>query len=138
MEETLMEETLDRLRAAHQPVPVPLELPTHEDLVDVEEELLLSIPREMRRFLLEASDVVTGSIEPVTAADPHSHTYLSEVAALAWSKGLERYLLPLCEVNGNYYCVDPDGEVLFWRDGELTDQTWDDVWHWIDDVWLES
>ncbi|MAN52719.1 MULTISPECIES: SMI1/KNR4 family protein [unclassified Marinimicrobium] len=133
-----MEETLERLRAAHQPVPVPLELPSHEDLVDVEEEVLLPIPREMRRFLLLASDVVTGSLEPVTAADPHAHTYLPEVAAVAWSMGLPRYLLPLCETNGNYYCVEPEGEVLFWRDGDLSDESWDDVWRWIDEVWLES
>lgn len=133
-----MEETLERLRAAHQPVPVPLELPTHDDLVDAEEELLLPIPREMRRFLLEASDVVTGTLEPVTAADPNAHTYLPEVAAQAWADGLERYLLPLCEVNGNYYCVEPEGEVLYWEQGELTDQSWETVWHWIDEVWLES
>lgn len=133
-----MEDTLRRLRAAHQPIPVPLELPSHEELVDVEEELLLPIPREMRRFLMEASDIVTGSLEPVTAADPHAHTHLSEVAATAWSRGVPRYLLPLCEVNGNYYCVDPDGEVVYWREGDLTDETWDDVWQWAREVWLES
>lgn len=133
-----MEDTLKRLRAAHQPVPVPLELPSHEDLVDVEEELLLPIPREMRRYLLEASDVVTGSLEPVTAADPQAHTHLPEVTAQAWSVGLERHLLPLCEVADGYYCVDPDGQVLFWQDGELTDEVWEDIWQWIDEVWLES
>ncbi|MGD8174566.1 SMI1/KNR4 family protein [Marinimicrobium sp. ARAG 43.8] len=133
-----MEQTLERLRRAHQPVPVPLELPGEDELVEVEEELLLPIPREMRRFLLTASDIVTGSLEPVTAADPHSHTYLPEVAAVAWSMGLPRYLLPLCESHGNYYCVEPEGEVLFWREGELTDEAWDDVWQWAREVWLES
>lgn len=133
-----MQETLERLRAAHQPIPVPLELPTHEDLVDVEEELLMPIPREMRHFLLSASDVVTGSLEPVTAADPNAHTHLPEVAAVAWSIGLPRHLLPLCELHGNYYCVEPEGEVLFWRDGELTDESWADVWQWAREVWLES
>lgn len=131
-----MQETLDRLRAAHQPVPVPLELPSHEDLVDVEEALLLPIPREMRHYLLEASDVVTGSLEPVTAADPQSHTYLSDVAAQAWADGVERHLLPLCQVGADYYCVDPDGQVLLWQSGELSDQLWEDIWQWIDEVWL--
>lgn len=133
-----MEEILDLLRDNHQAVPVPLELPEEEDLVVIEEELLLSIPRDMRQYLLEASDVVTGSLEPVTVADPHAHTHLPEVAALAWSLGVPRHLLPLCEDNGSYYCVDPEGEVVLWGDGDLTGETWDSVWQWVRDVWLES
>jgi len=133
-----MEDTLKSLRAAHQSIPVPLELPSEDTLVEVEEELLLPIPREMRRFLLQASDIVTGSLEPVTAADPHAHTHLPEVAATAWSLGLPRHLLPLCEVNGNWYCVDPEGEVWYWRDGEISDESWPDVWCWAREVWLES
>lgn len=133
-----MQETLKRLRTKHQPIPVPLELPDHDQLVDVEEELLLQIPRDMRDYLLHGSDVVYGSLEPVTAADPHSHTHLSEVAAVAWSVGLPRHLLPLCEINGSYYCVEPDGEVRFWRDDDLTDESWSDVWQWVREVWLES
>jgi hypothetical protein len=133
-----MEEILELLREYHQPVPVPLELPDDELLVEIEEELLLPIPRDVRTYLLEASDVVYGSLEPVTVADPNSHTHLPEVASQAWSLGLPRYLLPLCETNGNYYCVDPDGEVLYWRDGDLTDESWPSIWQWVRDVWLES
>lgn len=133
-----IDEVLDMLREHNESVPVPLELPDEDQLVEIEEEILLPIPRDMRTFLLEGSDVVYGGIEPVTAADPHSHTYLPEVTAVAWSQGVPRYLMPLCEVNGNYYCVEPEGEVVFWRDGDLTDETWPSVWHWVRDVWLES
>jgi|SRR5690554_2149813 len=133
-----VEEIIDRLRECHQSIPVPLELPDENQLVIVEEELLISIPRPMRKFLLQVSDVVYGSLEPVTAADPHLHTYLPEVAALAWSEGVPRHLIPLCEVDNNYYCVDPDGEVLYWRDGELSDENWPSVWHWVEEVWLDS
>lgn len=133
-----MEEILELLRDSHQPVPVPLELPEEDDLVEIEEELLLQIPRDMRSYLLEASDVVYGSLEPVTVADPNAATYLPEVAAVAWSLGVPRHLLPLCEDNGGYYCVESEGEVVLWREGELSDETWLSVWHWVRDVWLES
>lgn len=133
-----MEEILELLREYNEPVPVPLDLPDHDQLVQVEEELMLPIPRDMREFLLLASDVVYGSLEPVTVADPNSHTYLPEVTAVAWSLGVPRYLMPLCEVNGAYYCVEPEGEVVFWRDGELTDDNWLTIWYWVRDVWLES
>lgn len=132
------EEIIDMLRDSNQPVPVPLDLPDEDVLVEVEEQILLPIPRDMRTYLLEASDVIFGSLEPVTAADPYSHTYLPEVAAVAWSLGVPRYLVPLCDDNGSYYCVEPEGEVVLWRDGDLTDETWPSVWHWIHDVWLES
>lgn len=133
-----MEEILELLREHNQPVPVPLELPDEDLLVEIEEELLLPIPRDMRTYLLEASDVIYGSLEPVTVTDSHAHTYLPEVAATAWSLGVPRYLLPLCESHGNYYCVEPEGEVLFWRDGDLTGESWPSVWHWVREVWLES
>lgn len=132
-----MEEILDLLREHNEKVPVPLDLPDEDQLVLVEEEILLPIPRDMREYLLTASDVVFGSLEPVTAADPNSHTYLPEVAAVAWSLGVPRYLMPLCEVNGAYYCVEPEGEVVFWRDGDLTEDSWATVWYWVRDVWLE-
>lgn len=133
-----IDEVLDLLRENNQSVPVPLELPDHEQLVEIEEEILLPIPRDMRQFLLEASDIICGSLEPVTAADPNSHTYLPEVTSHAWEMGVPRYLIVLCEDNGNYYCVEPDGEVVFWRDGELTGESWPSVWHWARDIWLES
>lgn len=133
-----MEEVIDSLRERHQAVPVPLELPDDDQLVLVEEELLLPLPRELRTFLLEASDLVVGSLEPVTAADPGSHTYLPEVAARAWDAGLPRYLAPLCETARGAYAVEPEGEVVYWCDGKLSEDTWPSVWHWAHDVWLAS
>jgi hypothetical protein len=133
-----IDEILDLLRDHNEPVPVPLELPDEDRLVEIEEEILLPIPRDVRTFLLEGSDVVYGSLEPITAAEPNSHTYLPEVTATAWSVGVPRYLLPICDDNGVYYCADPDGEILLWRNGDLTDDSWPSIWHWIRDVWLES
>lgn len=133
-----MDDIIDLLHEKSEAVPVPLDLPDQDQLVRIEEELLLPIPREMRQFLLEASDVIYGHLEPVTAADPNSHTYLPEVTAFAWSIGVPRYLMPLCEDNGDYYCVDPDGEVVLWQNGELTEETWQSVWDWVEDVWLNS
>ncbi len=71
-----MEDVIERLREENEPVPVPLELPDEDLLVEIEEELLISLPPEFREFLLTVSDVVYGRIEPVTVTDPQSHTYL--------------------------------------------------------------
>ncbi|APQ12630.1 MULTISPECIES: SMI1/KNR4 family protein [Pseudomonadaceae] len=133
-----MEDVIERLREENEPVPVPLELPDEDLLVEIEEELLISLPPEFREFLLTVSDVVYGRIEPVTVTDPQSHTYLPEVAATAWDEGLPREYIPLCASDDGYYCVSQEGEVLLWEDGDLTDESWDSVWVWARDVWLES
>lgn len=135
-----MEEVIEQLRELNEPVPVPLELPEEELLVEIEEQILINLPFELREFLLKVSDVVYGRLEPVTVTDPQSHTYLPEVASVAWSLGVPRELVPICEDRGNYYCVEQDGTVLLW-DGEeedLTDESWDSVWHWVREVWLEE
>ena len=85
-----MEEVIEQLRELNEPVPVPLELPDDDRLVEVEEELLINLPYGLREFLLLVSDVVYGRLEPVTAVDRQSHTYLPEIAALAWDAGVEQ------------------------------------------------
>ena len=95
----------------------------------------------MREFLLTVSDVVYGRLEPVTASDPHSHTYLPEVTSTAWDLGLPRNLIPLCYDAPICYVVDDEeGEVFAWDEEsqEMQDETWESVWHWVRDVWLES
>jgi hypothetical protein len=133
-----MEEIVDQLRESAIKTASFLELPEEDDLVLVEEEILLPIPRAMRSFLLEISDVVVGSLEPVTVADPGAHTHLPEVTSNAWANGLPREYMVLCQAGNDYYCIDQEGEVHLWQDGELNDETWEDVWHWAEDVWLNS
>lgn len=135
-----MEEIIELLRERNEPVPVPLELPDEDRLVEVEEELLLNLPGELREFLLTVSDVVYGRLEPVTASDPQSHTYLPEVAANAWDQGLERHLLPICQDGADYYVVDLENQVYRFdgASGQLGEPLWDSLWHWVRDVWLES
>lgn len=133
-----MEDIIDELRERALDVAVPLELPDEDQLIEVEEQILISLPYELREFLLQVSDVIYGSIEPVTVTDPHSHTYLPEVAANAWAEGLPRELIPICEHNEEYYGISEEGEVVRWADGEVTDDSWPSIWLWVRDVWMES
>ena len=130
-----MEDVIEMLRERNEPVPVPLELPDDDLLVEIEEQILISLPDDLRVFLLTVSDVVYGRHEPATVTDPHSHTYLPEMAAVAWSMGLPRQYLPICEEDGAYYCISQDGSILFW-DESISDEAWDSIWHWARDVWL--
>ncbi|MGK0440737.1 MAG: hypothetical protein ACJA0N_000532 [Pseudohongiellaceae bacterium] len=133
-----MDEFIDALRAVNEPVPMPLELPEEELLIEIEEQLLIALGADFREFLLTVSDVVYGSLQPVTVADPQSHTYLPEVAAIAWARGLSRELLPICESGDGYYCISEESLVQYWENGSLSDDTWDNIWEWSQEVWLED
>jgi len=133
-----VEEVIEELRENAEQVPVPLDLPDMDEIVEAEEEILIGLPYEFKQFQLNVSDLVLGSLEPVTIADTSSHTYLPEVTAQAWNDGLPREYIVLCQTGADYYCVDEQGTVKFWRDGEIDEQDWESVWHWARDVWMLS
>ncbi|BCV65543.1 cell wall assembly protein [Shewanella carassii] len=134
-----MHEIIEQLQELSEQVPVPLDLPGFEDLVDIEEQILIPLPAELKEYLLHASDVIYGSLEPVTAADPQSHTYLPEVTSYAWSLGMPRDLIAICQTGDDFYCIDQEGVVYFWnQDGLDEEDCWESFWQWVEDVWLQS
>ncbi len=143
-----MNDIVDELREKNEDRFGSVELPDIEQLVEVSEQIFLPLPKEFKEYLLSVSDVLFGSIEPVTASDPNLHTYLPEVCANAWDLGVPRTHIPICEIPQGYYIVAPEGEVSFWRffdmddkqaGGELVDDLeWDSVWFWVEDVWLNG
>lgn len=134
-----MEDIIELLKENNQPVPVPLELPDDDDLVEIEEEILISLPDEYKYFLMEVSDVVYGSVEPATVMDSQSHTYLPDMAAHAWDIGMPREYIPICNHEDGFYCITQEGEILFWsRSSESVEDEWPSIWNWAKDVWLES
>jgi len=133
-----MEDVIDLIKESALSTAAYLELPTEDDLVLIEEEILLPIPRDLRLFLLEVSDLVCGSLEPVTVADPGAHTHLSEVTANAWSMGMPRELMAICQDQDGFYCITQEGEIQHWTDGELAGESWEDIWQWAQQIWLSS
>jgi hypothetical protein len=133
-----LDEAMARLRELNEPVPKPGRLPTEAEVRAAEGKLHAKLPADLKRFLLEASDVVFSTLEPVTVTDPTWNTDLVHVAQAAWQKmGLPRNLVPICEDNGDYYAMSPSGEVRFWshNDGKVT-ETWKDLATWIEEVWI--
>ena len=124
---------------AQKPLVSP-EPPTMDDLIEAQEAMLISAPAELRDFLLEASYEIYGRLEPVTIADRNCHTYLPEVAAEAWARGMPREYIPLCVDRSNIFCVAEDGTVFIWNEalGDEPEEVSTNVWEWVRDYWLES
>jgi len=134
-----LSDVLAELRELNEPVPKPLRLPTETEVDLAENRLGRKFPRDYRRYLVEASDVVYGTLEPAVVTPDAGHLSLVEIAESAWDEmDLPRDLLPFCEDNGDYYCLTADGAVKFWSHNGTTDEGWEDLARWIKEVWIEQ
>jgi hypothetical protein len=132
-----IDEAIAQLRELNEPVPKPMRLPNEEEVSTAEQRLDVKFHPDYRRYLLGASDVVFGSMEPATITDPESHTDLFQMCESAWDEmELPKSLLPICEDNGDYYCMNPKGQVVFWSADGGTDEKWPDLATWIEEVWI--
>lgn len=133
-----MEDVIELLQESAQSVAFGLELPDEDDLVMIEEELFIPLPSDLRLFLLEVSNLIIGSLEPVTVTDPQAHTHLPDVAANAWDLGVPRNLIPICESANGYYCIAEDNEISLWQGHQKQEETWPSIWHWAKEIWAQK
>ncbi len=133
-----IEEIIEELRALNEEVPKPLRLPSVEELDQIETDLGITLNPDYRKFLLSAGDVVYGVLEPALAIPDHPAQYLVNIAREAWQDGLDQGLLPICEDNGDYYCLNASGEVEFWSHEGASDEKWPSLAAWISEVWIEE
>ncbi|MFH9954180.1 SMI1/KNR4 family protein [Streptomyces roseolus] len=134
-----MKDVIRYLRDTHRPEEAPVQLPDEQLLARIEEEHGIRLPAGLREFLLHVGDVERGRLDPVTVTDEGGYTYLPELMSIAWDQGVPRDLVVLCEDEGDFYLVGPDGAVVFWScggTGGLTEDRWDSVWHWAREEWL--
>jgi hypothetical protein len=134
-----LDEAIAKLHELNEDVPTPPRLPTEDEVAEVESDLGVKFHPDYRRYLLEASDTIYGTLEPATITDPESHTHLPDICETAWEEmELPKKLLPICEDNGDYYCMNKKGEVVFWSHDGATDEKWPDLATWIEQVWIEE
>lgn len=135
-----MSEVIAELRSLNDPVPAPLRLPTERDVGAAEDRLGgLRFHEDYRRFLLEAGDVTCGGLELAVVVPDAGHLDLIEMAWEAWEAWeVPRDLLPICQDNADYYCLNAGGEVVFWSHDGTTNERWPDLATWIRRVWIQD
>lgn len=113
------------------------ELPEQDQLIEVEETLLIRLPRALREFLLHLSDLQPPGWELCTCHDPQLYSYLSDVCAECWDQGVPRDLIPVAFNATQYALMNDGGEVLIWHRGlgDLTEER-SDLMDWIENDWI--
>lgn len=92
-------EVIGELRRINEPVPRPLSLPAESEVRDAEQRSGVRFHDDLRRYLLEASDVVYGTKEPVTIGG--GHTEIGDVISRAREHGVPTELVAICEDNSD-------------------------------------
>ena len=132
-------DVIAELRELNEPVPKPLRLPTEAEVNAAEAQLGIRFPADYRAYLLTASDIVYGSLEPAIVIPDAGHLSLRDIVETAWDEmEVPRHLLPFCEDNGDYYCLNGKGEVEYWSHDGATDEKWKDLAAWIKEVWIDE
>jgi hypothetical protein len=134
-----LDNAIAELRRRNEGASSPLPLPSDKDVENAEVRLGIKLHPDYRRFLLKASDVVFSVLEPAVITSPGAHNDLFRMAPRAWDEyGISRALLPVCEDNGDYYCMTPDGRIVLWSHdmNSLSGAEWSNLATWIEVVWM--
>ncbi len=134
-----LRDVIAELRELNEEVPKPLRLPTEAEVAAVENRLGVKFHPDYRQYLLEASDVVFGALEPAIVIPDAGHLSLIRMVETARDEmEVPRNLLPFCEDNSDYYCLTETGAIEFWAHDGTTDDKWPDLATWIKEVWIGS
>ncbi len=111
-----LDQAIVELRKRNQKVPIPLRLPTRKEVEDCERRLGVRFPQDLVHYLLNASDIIYGTKEPVTITRSTAHTHLETVANDAWdTSGLPKNLTPICEDKETTIASSSPGESCIGR-----------------------
>ena len=88
-----------------------MSLPTAELVDGVAADLGVTFHPDFREYLLKASNLCVGSIEPVCLVPEDAHNSFQSVLQHARNMGVPPDLLPICEDNSDFYVMDERGVV---------------------------
>lgn len=130
-------EVIEKLKSLNEDVPIPPRLPSIEEIEEIEKYFKYNFPKDYKKFLLKASNVIYGFFEPALAIKERKNLYLKNIVEEAWKFGLPRNLFPFCLDNGDYYCFNKNQEVVYWDHNGLNEEKWKSFTEWVEKVWIK-
>lgn len=133
-------EVIDLINQADDPSGRLKPLPDDALVEKYEKMLGIPFPRDYKIFLKSVSNAFVGYLSPFTLRKELSEGYRDLYAGVqaAREAGVPEHWLPICEDNGDYYCLLQDGTLRFWDHTGVSEEEWPDLATWAHDVWLEG
>lgn len=135
-----IEDVVSEINQADDPSGRKRPLPDDALIERYEADTGFTFPEDYKIFLKSVSNAFVGYISPFVLNDGDSSDYGDLRAGIAEARkvGVPEDWLPVCEDNGNFYCIVPDGRVRFWDHNGSSDESWPNLATWAKEVWLEG
>jgi len=116
-----------------------LPLPDDNLITQYEKDTGFTFSADYRKVLKEVGNVFYGTIELLSLSkDKKYYGELLSALVEAREQGLPESWLPICEDNGSYYCIEPEGVIRYWTTDGYSNDQWTDLASWIKEVWIEG
>ncbi|MCL1044240.1 SMI1/KNR4 family protein [Shewanella electrodiphila] len=105
--------------------------PSDIEISEAQQKLGFTFPNDYIDFIKSGYDLGNAPMEALEINNAQSH--LDIYSAIADAKKfyeLPDELLPICEDNSDYYCLNKSGQVVFWSHNGLTDEMWQNTKEW--------
>lgn len=116
----------------------PFRAPTDLEIDAAENRLGIKFHPDYRKFLRDGGNVANALFEAAVVLPGSGYCDLIEIAETAWNDiGVPRQYLPFVEDNGDYFCITPDGGIVYWSHNGVTDERWPTLALWHQQVCVE-
>lgn len=115
-------------------------LPPSNSLIDSYQKYIRFLLSDEYKFLTKTcKHNIYGTKDPlIITQDKSSRSELNCAILEVRGIGLPNNWLPICEDNGDYYCIIPDGTLQFWISNRSSDEKWPSLKAWIKEVWINQ
>jgi len=116
-----------------------VKIPTDIEIAEAQEKLGFIFPPEYVAFIKSGYDLGNAPLEALEIVDPPSYADIYE-ALVSTRKfyDLPVELMPICEDNSDYYCINDNGEVVYWSHNGISNEKWINVTTWAKQMVLEA
>jgi len=113
--------------------------PSDKEIEEAQERLGFTFPLEYIEFIKSGYDLGDAALEALEVSNPQSHVDIFEALESARKYyELPSGLCPICEDNSDYYCLNQKGQVVFWSHNGSTDEKWENVTEWRNQMVAEA
>ena len=113
--------------------------PSDLEISEAQEKLGFTFPDDYIDFIKSGYDLGDAPMEALEINNPQSHLDIySTVVDAKKFYDFPGELLPICEDNSDYYCLNKSGQVVFWSHNGLTDEKWQNTKEWRNQMIAEA
>ena len=132
-----LDKTIEKLKIISYGKKMNIYLPNDDLLNEYEQKTGIILSEDYRKVLKSISNVFYGTKELLSVTN-NSEYYRELSVALNDTRkmGIPKDWIPICEDNGDYYCLNSKGEIKYWSRDGCSDESWENLESWIEQVWI--